>query len=72
MLFCLLFANPAFSAQPVPKPQESYAPYWTSEPGWTTELQLKNNLFSAPLTVTPVLRTVSGKEIAGLSYALAL
>lgn len=53
-----------YAAQPLSKPQESYAPYWTSEPGWTTELELKNNLLKAPLTVTPVLRLASGKEIA--------
>jgi hypothetical protein len=26
------------------KPQEVFAPYWTSEPGWDTELQLKTIL----------------------------
>ena len=63
LLLFVLSAALAYSAQPVSKPQESYAPYWTSEPGWTTELQLKNNLVSAPLTVTPVLRLASGREI---------
>ena len=62
LLFVLLAAL-AYGVQPFSKPQESYAPYWTSEPGWTTELQLKNNLPSASLTVTPVLRLASGKEI---------
>jgi len=33
-------------------PQEVFAPYWTTEPGWETELQLKNNLASGRLTVT--------------------
>ena len=42
---------------------EQYATYWTSEPGWDTELQMKNNLAAAPLTVTPVLRLASGQEI---------
>jgi hypothetical protein len=42
---------------------EQVATYWTSEPGWDTELQLRNNLYSAPLTVTPVLRLASGQEI---------
>jgi hypothetical protein len=46
-----------------PAPQEVFAPYWTSEPGWETELQLKNNLTTGPLTVTPVLRLSSGQEI---------
>lgn len=63
LLIFVLFTALAYAAQPVSKRQESYAPYWTSEPGWTTELQLKNNLLKAPLTVTPVLRLASGKEI---------
>jgi hypothetical protein len=52
------------AANPTPKPQEVFAPYWTAEPGWETELQLKNNLTAGPLTVTPVLRLASGQEIA--------
>jgi hypothetical protein len=59
----LLSATLAFAGHLAPKSQESFAPYWTSEPGWTTELQLKNNLPSTPLTVTPVLRLASGNEI---------
>ena len=47
----------------MPKPQESFAPYWTAEPGWETELQLRNNLASGALTVTPVLRLANGNEI---------
>lgn len=42
---------------------EQQATYWTSEPGWDTEIQLKNNLASQALTVTPVLRLSSGREI---------
>jgi hypothetical protein len=54
----------AASAQrPAPKQQEVFAAYWSSEPGWDTEFQLENNLPSAPLTVTPVLRLASGEEI---------
>lgn len=63
LVLLLLFSASLYAAQPVAKVQESYAPYWTSEPGWTTELQLKNNLTSTPLTVTPVLRLASGREI---------
>jgi predicted membrane-bound mannosyltransferase len=36
----------AYAEKPSPKPQEVFASYWTSEPGWDTELQLKNNLAS--------------------------
>jgi hypothetical protein len=43
-------------------PQEVFAPYWTAEPGWHTEFQLRNNIVSAPLIVTPVLRLASGQE----------
>jgi hypothetical protein len=59
----IVTASAAYAEKPVRNPQESFAPFWTSEPGWDTELQLKNNLSSAPLTVTPVLRLASGEEI---------
>ncbi len=62
-LLFLLSATLTHAVQPSAKPQESFAPYWTSEPGWATELQLKNNLSSKPLVVTPVLRLASGQEI---------
>ncbi len=61
----LLLALPAQAekpAPPAPKPQELFAPYWTAEPGWHTEFQLRNNLVAAPLVVTPVLRLASGQE----------
>src|SRR5579863_8878033 len=45
-----------------PKPQEVFVAYWTAEPGWRTELQLRNNLESDDLTVTPALRTADGVE----------
>lgn len=56
-------------AQPPPPPpppaatnQEVIVAYWTSETGWTSELQLRNNGLSQPLTVTPVLRLADGSE----------
>jgi len=58
-----IISSAAYGVQPTPRPQEVFAPYWTSEPGWTTELQLRNNLTSGSLTVTPVLRVASGQEI---------
>src|ERR1700733_3393501 len=60
-----ILSDKASSRSPLPqaKLQEVLAPYWSSEPGWDTELQLKNNLAAAPLTVTPVLRLASGEEI---------
>jgi hypothetical protein len=48
--------------KPIPAPQEVFAPYWTAEPGWHTEFQLRNNLVSGPLVVISVLRFSSGRE----------
>ena len=62
-LVAIVAVSAAYAQKLVSKPRESFAPYWTSEPGWDTELQLKNNLASGPLTVTPVLRLASGEEI---------
>jgi hypothetical protein len=64
LLSLVLLALNCLAEKPTPKPQESFAPYWTTEPGWSTELQLKNNLAAAPLTVTPVLRLADGREIS--------
>ena len=41
---------------------EQYLVYWTTEPGWRTELQLRNNLELGELTVIPALRTADGTE----------
>jgi hypothetical protein len=65
-LFSLLFlplASFSYAGKPVPEPHAIFAPYWTSEPGWDTELQLRNNLSSEPLTVTPILRLAAGQEV---------
>ncbi|HUD67276.1 MAG TPA: hypothetical protein VMQ17_22020 [Candidatus Sulfotelmatobacter sp.] len=43
---------------------EQYVAYWTTEPGWRTELQLRNNLDPGELTVTAALRTADGAETA--------
>jgi len=42
--------------------QEQFLPYWTTETGWRSELQLRNNLAAADLTVTPALRAPDGTE----------
>jgi hypothetical protein len=49
---------------PQVKTFEQHAAYWSSEPGWGTELRLKNNLAAGSLIVTPVLRLASGQEIS--------
>ena len=54
-----------------PTQQEVVASYWTLEPGWNTELEIRNNLVERKLTVTPVLRTATGREIALPDVTLA-
>lgn len=63
LLFATLASAQRTSPKPSSKPQEVFAPYWVSEPGWDTEFEMKNNLTSVPLTVTPILRLASGDEI---------
>lgn len=71
VLFTVAFAVDTAAQQPTTDGQESndsarfskmekfeqYVSYWTTEPGWRTELQLRNNLDPGELTVTPALRT---------------
>ncbi len=47
---------------PDPVDQEQFLAYWTSETGWTSELQLRANGLAQDLTVTPVLRLADGAE----------
>lgn len=54
--------SPPQLPQPPAVDQEQFLPYWTTEPGWQSEIQLRNNQQSADLTVTPVLRTTNGTE----------
>src|SRR5215475_10037232 len=67
--------TPSFTSAPKPAPLhslpklspqawEQYAVYWTAEPGWKTELHLRNNLPNQNLAVTPVLRSADGAESA--------
>ena len=61
-------SSPPIRKAPPPHPpppsvdQEQFVSYWTSETGWTSELQLKNNVAGQDLTVTPALRLASGAE----------
>ena len=63
----------AFQSAPPPtsESQEQFVPYWTAETGWHTELMLRNNLASGPLTVTPALRLADGTEIAIPAISIA-
>jgi hypothetical protein len=66
-----------FRVPPDPKslpqiaPQKMFAPYWTAEPGWHTEIQLRNNLITGLLVVTPVLRLATGQEYVLSPVAVA-
>jgi len=78
LLLCLLLvpfasaqtsppAAPTHKAPPPPPPpapvdQQQFISYWTTETGWHTELQLRNNQVGQILTVTPVLRATDGEE----------
>ena len=57
--------SPGTRRTPTPRPasdQEQFIAYWTSEAGWTSELQLRNNAAAQDLTVTPALRLPDGAE----------
>jgi hypothetical protein len=70
----LLFCTPSSAQQPDPPraqshpveavDQEQFIAYWTLEAGWGGELQLRNNMISGDLTVTPALRSADGVETA--------
>src|SRR5229473_6750731 len=64
LLFAPLAVPQQSSSRPPPAPadQEQIVPYWTTETGWKSELQLRNNQAVQDLTVTPVLRTAYGAE----------
>jgi hypothetical protein len=55
------------SPPPAPPPavdQQQFISYWTTETGWSTQLELRNNQVNQALTVTPVLRAGDGTETA--------
>ena len=56
-------AQPHSATPPEPVDQEQFIPYWTTETGWRSELELRNNLAASDLTVTPALRTLDGTEM---------
>src|ERR1700676_3569206 len=77
LVLFLCTASCAFAQQPPtpPPPHERPIPaqlpavdqqqaiaYWTTETGWNSELQLRNNALSQNLTVTPALRLADGAE----------
>jgi len=54
-----------------PTPREVNIPYWTLEPGWNTEVEIRNNLAERDLKVTPVLKLANGQEIPLNEVAVA-
>ena len=53
---------PHSGTPPLPADQEQFISYWTTEAGWHSELELRNNIAAQDLTVTPVLRSADGTE----------
>jgi hypothetical protein len=45
-----------------PSAQQVSVAYWTLEPGWSTTIEMRNNVAYHDLTVTPVLRSETGQE----------
>jgi hypothetical protein len=43
--------------------QQLFGQWWTLQPGWHTELEIRNNEKGRAIEVEPVLRTASGVEI---------
>ena len=50
------------NAIPAAADQTQFISYWTTETGWHSELQLRNNLVDHELTVAPALRLADGTE----------
>jgi len=51
--------------------QAIYAPFWSTEPGWSTHLEVRNSKTNDTLIVTPALRQFSGREVALTSRTIA-
>ena len=74
LTLALLFSQPAWAqattqnapptrkAPPPAVDQQQFISYWTTETGWGTQLELRNNQATGVLAVTPVLRATDGSE----------
>ncbi len=69
-LFCTLAFSQAPASLAKVKNQAVYAPFWSLEPGWSTHLEVRNSLADKEVTVTPVLRQYTGREIPLTSHTL--
>src|SRR3954466_15088893 len=75
LLVALVFLTPAVLAQTPTEldgrdeggMHELYAAYWTNEPGWNSELQIRNNSTKGAIEVSPILRLHDGRSIPLLS-----
>lgn len=47
---------------PVTSEHKLWSPYWTTEKGFNSELQVKNNLVEGPLTFDLSVYTAGGQE----------
>jgi hypothetical protein len=57
--------NPS-SPNPEPMPaedQEVFVPWWTLQPGWHTELEIRNNEKGRHIEIEPILRLANGTEV---------
>jgi hypothetical protein len=61
LLLAILPSSFAASGQ-TSSPQALWAAYWTIEPGYTSTLEMKNNLVQSPLDVTISLYFANGEE----------
>ena len=64
-LALVLMPGSLLSAAHTPRPvapQEVFAPFWSVQPGWHTELMIRNNT-TQQLSVLPVLRRRTGSEV---------
>ena len=60
----LSLASPGVLSANTNPEHEQFVAYWTLEPGWHSEFQLRNNMLGKELTVKPFLRTSDGSEVA--------
>jgi hypothetical protein len=64
LLLLLVLAGTAPVLQSQDGPQQLVVPYWTTEPGWNTRIEIRNNRRDRAITVQPVLRLASGARIS--------
>lgn len=61
LFVCLVVVAPTIYAQS--SPQQLVVPYWTTEPGWNTQIEIRNNRRNKPISVQTVLRLTDGTSV---------